>query len=175
MARGIVKGGLNDAGSNVKSIQSGYVSVNETTANVTISAVNLANSIVKITYTNQSAGDTAKNLSIQAKLTNSTNIQFTNGGIYSYPFQVYWEVIEFQNVKSIQKGDYAYTTSGSTTISSVNTSKAMLFFSFYSDSTNSSSNNLSYTVMGGYINSSSVSFYGETFNAYIHWQVVEFN
>jgi hypothetical protein len=128
--QGVVKGGLNDGGSNIKSKQSGKVLMNGGTKTVTISAVDLTKAIVRITYAPSSQSNPSANaVTVSGELTNATTITFTLNQTINN-ITVLWEVIEFNNVKSLQSGNWNNSLASSTlTVSSVNPSKSMLFYS----------------------------------------------
>ena len=162
--------------SNIKSIQRGSVSLTAASQTVTIAAVDTTKAIVRITYFN-SAGQQARGDLIQATLTNATTITLALN-YYSVAITVEWEVIEFNNVKSLQTGVLSGNAPPQTvTIASINPLKSMLFFSFNTNS--SSSNDVAYCKLNMYI-SGATSLYCNYANVtgevkLIAWQVVEFN
>jgi hypothetical protein len=168
---GLIGGG---GGSNIKSIQRGLV-IATNSVNVTISSVDLANSVLIISY--QGGGGTAvRNLKAMGKLTSSTNINFSLTTSAGY-VTVNWQVVEFNNVKSIQRGDVTLSAaSESVTINAVDWGKTMLLSSV---KLNSTGTDLTYLVTdGGIERLTNTSIRLNTGNASntgtAHWQVVEF-
>ena len=177
--RGIVKGGLNDGGSNIKSIQkiSTTITNGNTTKNVTINAVTATKSIVYLTFYKTAAAN-AQNIFISAEITSSTNIMLTrNDSNDTVAIECF--VVEFYNVKSKQTGSLslvANTASNTASISSVDTSKSLLFFSYY---TNYGSNIVGNCLCSGTItNATTLTFShintGAADIKYIKWQMIEF-
>lgn len=121
--------GLAGTYSNIKSIQRGtFAWGNFTTKNVSISPINLSNSIVMLSDTNYRGG--ACYYRCTANLTSSTNIEFKIIASMGSDVANYnWTVVEFNNVKSKQSGSVAITSTSKQTIAinSVNIYKSMLF------------------------------------------------
>ncbi len=175
--------------SNIKSIQRGTVQINNGgaspyTLSTTISSVDLDCSIVKIYVKSPSddSYDRCDRCSVKVYIDASTTLKFyldeatvSSGGYTPY---IAWEVIEFNNVKSLQKGTCSYTSSGSytdVTVSNFTTSKAILFFSFSSTST---SDELTDYMTAGYItDGTTVTFYGNSGagTKSIYYYLIEFN
>jgi hypothetical protein len=161
-------------GSNIKSIQRGTATISALTTNITITSVDLSKSIVIMT---QSLRENDARVSVTAKITTATNLQLVSNLVGSTNTFVSWEVIEFNNVKSLQKGLATFTGSAgfNTTITSVNLSKAMIV----------SSSRLSATA-SGHLHSctarlttqTNINFQGwssATDAQNVEWQVIEFN
>ena len=112
-------------GSSIKSIQRGSVAISSTSViNVPITSVDLTKSIVLFTHQVPTSTTDVSNTFVTAELTTSTNIAFTRGGTGNGG-TIKWEVIEYNNVKSVQSGSYLSTLASETkTITSVNTSKS---------------------------------------------------
>ena len=128
---------LGISGSNIKSVQRGTISMSSgTSATVTIAPVNVQSAIVKITYARISDGSNygASYESFTAILTNSTTITISRYSATSNILRISWEVIEFNNVKSLQviNTTFLSNTQTNVTIAPVNISKTMLFPSFAS-------------------------------------------
>lgn len=158
----------------IKSIQSGIAIINASTVNQPIAAVDTTKSIVVITY--GGALVTGQNISqylASAQITTSTNLQFTITGIAGQP-RVAWQVIEFYSVKSLQTGITAMPgTTLNVPISTVNLSKAALFFSF-KDSSGSSA--VEGPMCNGSLTTASQITFAQPLAAAksMYWQVVEF-
>lgn len=162
-------------GSNIKSIQRGTTTMTAVTMNVTITGINLNAAIVKIKVkhgTNAGGPDTVK-----AILTTTTNLALTIGCGSAESAVVNWEIIEFYNVKSIQQGTKTFTSGGSATqaITSVNTNKSYIEFSFTTSAYNPASDN--FFIGGELTNSTTLTFTSAdvTNTKTIAWQVIEFN
>lgn len=160
----VLKGhGIGIGGSNLKSpTQFGSTTIPSysATTTVSISAVDLTKSIVKIYYKNG-----ANTMGITAELTNPTTITLTRYSGYAEAITIYWEVYEFNNVKSLQKGTHSST--GTITVSNYNTSKSMLIWSYYSSGSND-------VAIMGKVNSTSIQVYIGYYTKTL-WQVIEFN
>lgn len=161
------------SGSNIKSIQRGTATMNSTTVNVAISAVDLTKAVVIVNFASLNANITDSEVSIKATLTSSTNLQLSNIVATYGIIVVSWTVIEFNNVKSLQSGSYTSTsTSDSITISSVNMAKSQLFYS----STSNNGNPSQYILLNCYLSNATtitISHYAAT--RVISWYLVEFN
>lgn len=176
--RGIVKGGLNDGGSNIKSIQRGMYNVTDTTTTIDISIANvdLTKSVPTISF-DASYGNQMADL-WKCELTSSTNLRITRIGLIATNIFVSWEVIEYNNVKSLQSGLCAANAYPfSVSISNIDTSKSKLFYSFTNSYNNSDTEQ--YCFVSGFIkNSTLIEFRGymANINQYnIQWYVIEFN
>lgn len=133
--RGIVKGGLNDGGgSNIKSIQYGDTSMSGSTLDIPISIVDLTKSIAIVSYT--SGTDAANTSSPMAQFPNAGILNISTAGISNSTIS--WRVIEFNNVKSLQKGSITLSATGNVpaTITAVNRSKSIVVGSFKTNDTN---------------------------------------
>lgn len=163
------------SGSSIKSIQRGETRMGTTPNNVPISAVNLAKAIAKISIKLPAGADSIANgIAVKARLTSSTNLELTMVDTTWQPY-VEWEVIEFNNVKSLQTGLTSIsTTSQTATIASVDTSKSIIFFSF--TTTDVTTTNADYLLSGKITNATTIIF--EQLNARtksVSWFVIEFN
>jgi hypothetical protein len=131
MARGNVFGGLNGGGgNNIKSIQRGRAQITTALKDITIAGVDLSKSIVILSQQGQT-NSTPRELMVMGELTSSTNLQLTTYA-YSSSFYVSWTVIEFKDIKSLQKGKTIVPsfTAVTATVSAVDLSKSILFYSF---------------------------------------------
>ncbi len=175
MAKGIVNGGLNGGGgSNIKSIQRGsHVLYNVIGQTITIGEVDLTKSIVKITVhadTISYAGPV--NRAVKAKLISSTGLNFSVNSAAPVNTYIEWEVIEFNNVKSIQKGDVALSANAlkSVTVSPIETSKSVLFISH----TSSTTDGVGYLVSGKVTSPTNIDLRCMSVSN-VYWQLIEFN
>lgn len=166
--------GIDGAGSNIKSIQRGVVTFSTTIPiNITISSVNFASSIVILTFDTGTNIGYADKVLVKGKLTSGTNLELTKYTAQTdYP-TVYWQVIEFQNIKSLQQGEFIYSSGNTVTISAVNTAKSVLFFSYSSSNSTDSGSNAMF-CSGGITSPTQLIFNGKVW-LYIDWYVVEFN
>jgi hypothetical protein len=163
-------------GSNIKSSQRGELTLGAltTTTDVTISTVDLTKSIVKISV--QSPNNVNLNQwTCYATLTSPTNLQFVIPTASGTTGLVSWEVIEFNNVKSLQSGLTSMTSlTMNVTISAVNLNKSILFFSNNSNATLIATH---YFTLEGLLTASTNIKFSTLFANVItaKWYVIEFN
>jgi hypothetical protein len=175
--------GVAGSRSNVKSLQRGTATFGSsaTTVTATISAVDLTKAIVRISgiWTNNSGSTSYSAGKSLAKvvLTNATTVTITIGVASAYAPTVQWEVVEFNNVKSLQSGTLAISAYGlegmSLVISSVTANKVMAFASGSStDDTTvfSKIRDLSCAV----VDSTHITITTPVAES-VNWQVIEFN
>lgn len=165
----------------IKEIQRGVASFPKlkgaTSVNVSISEVDLSCAILKLEY--QPNQHTSPNkLCIMGKLTSSTQFNVSrDAGDFQPIDAIYWEVIEFENVKSIQRGDVVLPSASPQSLQTVNISeidpvKSLIFASF---KTNEIQVVPSEAMMGYRIyNSTSIQFTRQNGEKTAHWQVIEF-
>ena len=168
----LIEHGIGVGGNNVKSVQRGNTKIGRvSTLNIAISEVDLTKAIVKISPMAYSGNS---NLTcVKAVLTSSTNLQLTidtAAGSNVGESQLSWEVIEFNNVKSLQKGLKSVTgLNNPQAISEVDPTKSILFYSY-------STKRSQETNVNGYLNSSTqlmFSAWGSEIHS-VAWQVIEF-
>ncbi len=127
---GVVGDGKVSAISNIKSIQNGSVAIvtPNAVATVTITSVNPNNAVV---ICSADGGLYPADNMYTAELTNATTITLTRGNGGSYNGNISWQVIEFNNVKSLQRGLSTVNvgTEVLVAISSVNLAKSMIIAS----------------------------------------------
>jgi len=166
-------------GSNIKSVQSGEVTISNgtDTQNVTIAPIDVTKSIVLV-CTSPGTSSTPGALLIKAKMATATNLELKRYSTAN-AVVVSWQVVEFNNVKSKQSGylviDNAHLTS-TVAISAVDTNKYMLLISFGCDRIENY--NQFMVVEYRLTNSTTIDFrhfHGNLANHYIEWQVIEFN
>lgn len=174
MAKGIVSGGLNGGGgSNIKSIQRGTYAYVGTSKDITINSVDINKSIVLLSFQGDGANQASYSL-VLGKLTSSTILNLSSissGGT----FNVTWQVIEFDNIKSLQKGEVIQTNgvAAQVTISAVDVSKSIIFCSFKNSSTSTiiPAGRAEYSIL----NNTTIQFLnGTTGTKTFYWYVVEF-
>lgn len=162
-------------GSNIKSIQKGTFSINSASPyTVSIAAVDMTKSILLFNHTNKNG--VGGNEIVMGKILNSTQLEFTcyTTNVYA---DVSWTVIEFNNVKSIQRGDITTTTgSFSQAITAVDLNKSILIVS---SKYNMASISMQAMYLMSYFSSATAIaggvFSGSGVTIMIHYQVVEFN
>lgn len=162
-------------GSNIKSIQSGTAAPTATSQTITISAIDMTKSIVKMT-SNAGTGSNLSALMPKIVITNSTTLTITFQSTPPTTY-LYWEVIEFNNVKSLQSGvtAIAASTSPNITISSINLSKSTLFFSA-DDGVTANTNYIEAAIMGKLLDTTTLNFSQSSSVARnAAWYVIEFN
>jgi hypothetical protein len=163
------------------STQNGYADLaNTTSKNITISSVDLSKTIVIISIKGGSTFAAAEGC-IMAKLTSTTVLNLSRSG-YSVAATptIYWTVIEFKNIKSLQKGEVSYFDSDpiqkSITVSAVNTKAYMAFVTFKRDK---NTQGLLYQGQTGIqlLNSTTIQIMRDSSgdNASAYWYLIEFN
>jgi len=164
-------------GGGVKSIQHGLLSMVGTSANVTITAVDTTKAIIIFSsYNSDVTSMTADKYVVRASITSSTNINFVVQTAASLNTQIAWTVVEFNNVKSLQKG--SFTQQGgidiTKSISQVDINKSLLFYSF---TTKSTFTNILQILSRAYIeDDTTLSFsFITSFDVTCNWQLIEFN
>lgn len=176
MAKGVVHGGLNSIGSNIKSVQTITTTLVNKEMIIPIQNVNSANSIVIVTVLSANSSVPIHTILITADLADD-NITARRG--YSAPsgVDVSFQVVEFHGVKKIQKGsvtfpEYSYTQD--VQINEVNTSKSIVFSNCL---TSSSANQAPDGLCGSFLVDSSTLRIRKQSGALftVNWQVVEFN
>lgn len=166
-------------GSIIKKVQTGYVdndnffsSGTDTTKDITIESINPDNSLVLIDLFFVPDAQ-AKYGSLAVDIIDSTTIRFYRNTATSLKYFLRWQVIEFNNVKSKQKGAaFASALGTSVTISPINPSKSIIA----SSSTNGSNGTtVSYFSAYSRIESNdSIVVTGHTSSA-VYYQILEFN
>jgi hypothetical protein len=123
-------------GAAIKSLQTGDVSLSgKTSLDIPISNVDVNNSIVLITLKIKGTGSSAYYYSPIAKLTSPTNLRLERGGDNSsrYPI-VFWQVVEFEGLKSLQTGTVDASINNNTVedvpISNVNVNSTIVLVTF---------------------------------------------
>ena len=164
-------------GGGIKSIQHGLLSMAGTSANVTITEVDTTKAIIIFSsYNSDVTSMTADKSVVRASITSSTNINFVAQTAASLNSQIAWTVVEFNNVKLLQKGTFTQAGGVGITksISQVNVNKSLLFYSFTTESTDT---NILQILSRAYIeDSTTLSFSFPTgSNVTCNWQLVEFN
>jgi hypothetical protein len=158
-------------GSNIKSVQRGIVTISVLNTNVTITTVDLSKSVLKFTSRAVQSPLDPSRIGVRGKLSSQTNINFTTESS-SPGTQVYWEVVEFNNVKSIQRGDVSNLASNAQTISTVNQQKSIIF---HSNTLKTTTQDASLVFTASNItNSTQINLFSIP-NCDWHWQVIEFN
>jgi hypothetical protein len=158
-------------GSNIKSIQRGNFSIDSftLTANIPITSVDPNKSVVRILFNNASTN--ASQIQLTGELTSATNVLLTKNSTGTAS-SVDWEVIEFNNVKSMQKG-FATITSGSqnVSISPIVLAKTLIFSSIRTAATNITLPTVNSFIASG---TTTIRHKGYTTGT-AYYQVVEFN
>ena len=168
-------------GSNIKSIQSGRLLMTATSHNIAIASVDLSKSIVIVNFSSSEASvSDAQYLFTKGKLTSATNLNLTRY-FADTNTTVYWQVIEFNNVKSLQTGELTlpFNTGSLDNLINVNNytpNKAAVFIS-YTQNVNGS--NLA-GLFGVYVEKYSATQINIArkhlyFTGTVYWQLIEFN
>lgn len=154
-------------GSNIKSIQRGNTVVTALTGDITISTVDLNKSIIKLRPDGGStSASPGTNFTWSVVFLNANTIRITRTANSSHT-TVYWEVIEYINVKSKQTG--SRTGSGTVAVSSINPNKSILEISWNSTNADYTALNSGYEIT----NATTLTIAGLSLNA-CQWQLIEF-
>lgn len=168
-------------GSNIKSIQRGVATFSATDVTKTIpnNGVDLSRAIVIIEWTHTNTPGYCYYGGISGKLNSATELLLSRWATVSgtrSTIEVAWQVIEFNNVKSLQKGTLTTVYDGtaySAVINSIDTTKSILFYSY---TNNTGNTNFYGEHLEGYIANATTLNFNQIFNAKtIEWQVIEFN
>lgn len=163
-------------GSNIKSIQRGSKIMTSNSNTVTISSIDLTKAIPKITLIGKGGTSNPAACYVSAKITDETTLTLEMGGWdTTYAPTVEWEVVEFNNVKSLQKGSQAISAATTNvTITSINMLKSTLFYSY--KTTSATLSNMSAAMGGGRINTATQLTFTQlnTDDKTIEWYVIEF-
>ena len=156
-------------GSFITNIQHGVSLVG--TNVITISEVDL-NKRVILAYMGLGGASNSVDFFLRAKFISSTQVDFGRFGSTSSA-KIYWQVIEFEDVASLQSGQNDVTNQTDITITSVDTSKSMAFMTFAALD-GGSANSVGYAG-GGLINGTTLRIDGNTTLKSVQWYVAEFN
>ena len=172
--------GLIGGGSNIKSIQSGVFTMSAISNDIPISPIDITKSIIIISVINPFATSPNKML-VQGQIISTTAIRIGTkiDATASYYPTVNWQVIEFENVKSLQKGDYFPSPVGSEVaiaVSNININKSLLIVTWkHSSTTTSGSAVRAFSLGTRIIDETSIGFNANLSGTYTHWQLIEFN
>ena len=167
-------------GAVIKSVQRGSATIvaGQISAVVTVSQIDVSKSFIKI-YLNASQVGTEYmyNVTPLAEITDSVTLTFSrvSGSVASPSVNIYWELVEFDLGVSIQRG--MASTSNDTldvTISTIDPSKSMVFFSMKS---RSSSQNITSAHVCFISNSNSIRFLAPIAPSApvdFNWQVISY-
>lgn len=166
-------------GAAIKSVQrgSGTIALGESTTTITISSIDTTKSYVKVVYNPSYTGtETHDNVNTSIRITSSTQItvqRFSSSAAQSVNFN--WELVEFTSGVTVQSGlTSTNSLSVGAVISSVDTSKTQLFYSF---SGGGNSAILSNIYRGAITSSTAITFNipnALTDSTTIRWQVVTY-
>jgi len=160
-------------GSNMKPIQrvsSTFTHLGPTTLNLTIPAVNMTKTIVTVSRQSYAYGERS---CIKAKLTSPTNIEVSRvSNENANPFVI--SVLEFINVKSLQRADYTLSVTGPVEIavSPIDPSKSILFISH--SHTSGLNSDESEVIQADILTASTIGLHIQLAIANVHWQLIEF-
>ncbi|GIO63585.1 hypothetical protein [Paenibacillus cineris] len=160
----------------VKSVQNGAVSLTSTSQNITIGNVDKSKSIVLVNVVYDVNASPQDNL-VAAKLVSNTTLNLSRY-TSTVTITVYWQVVEFESVKSLQTGDSTFTatTENTVAISPVNMSKSLIICTMKMWTSNTSIQNFS--LVYRFKSSTSIGLTGgvsTVTDKVFSWQVVEFN
>tara|TARA_Y100000310_G_C20704329_1_gene833669 strand:- start:37697 stop:38788 length:1092 start_codon:yes stop_codon:yes gene_type:complete len=145
--------------------------------NITISSVNLSRTWVRITYRSTSTGAEIESVLTVAHLTSSTNLRLERGGT-SKACTIEWAVYEFDDSVNVYRGSFTQSAvTVNTSVTSVNTAKAISECTFMTTSVPTATQQISYTMLRDRLTSSTnlrTNLGIADANSTVHWQVIEF-
>lgn len=164
----------------VKSVQNGVTVLDSSSKNVVISSVDVNKSLIIFTVKNNNSSNDARAIKVKGKIMDSTTINFSI--VVAGDTNVSWQVIEFDNVKSLQKGDLSLPFNSGTgpndiTVSNYNPSKSILLIS-YTSLTYGTLDTNKLELLAEKINNTTIRITrtGSTLCGFdVHWQLIEFN
>ncbi|OFV69246.1 hypothetical protein ACWI_32900 [Acetobacterium wieringae] len=164
-------------GSNIKSIQNGVSSMGTGVGyiDVTISAIDITKTVVIVTDGYETSGNYPYDgyCKMIAWAINSTTIRIVRGVTNANVNNINWQVIEFNNVKSLQTGGMSlYVSNGDLTVNQYDPAKSILIYSYNLSTTTNSD----YTVSLFKNGSNKIGY--KSFSSYsvsVRWQLIEFN
>lgn len=167
--------GQGGGGSNIKSLQhiSSNLSSSLEIGTITISAVDITKTIIKPVFPPSTI---ARGSSISFKFLDSTTIQWQRDQSGTVQ-PIVIDVVEFNNVKSLQRSEISLSTSDVTldvTIAAVDTSKTLVFSSLRSTATNNDALSFMYSVSLKNANAVNITRQPQSFIAYVNIEVIEF-
>lgn len=157
--------------SNIKSIQRGIATlISRAILDVAISSVDLTKAVVIISVV--ANGATATTCCCKASFSSETVLQLRT--YEKANLTVYWTVVEFSNIKSLQQGAIdSLTSTTNISITSVDINKSLVFASWYSSVAVSSAG---YSMVGYNLTSpTNLKFECSASSFFAYWFVVEFN
>lgn len=172
---------IDSLGGGIKSVQSGVKNIlasDPATIDIDINTVDLSKTIIKINYSvniTYSGSNEIRALSLGAFLFSREKIRLIRNRTPTI-LKVYWEVIEFEKVKSLQTGVTTIADeNGSININFVDKSKAFIFFSNTATSSSKTSSHELFTMLSINTNTSlSYDQYSATEKT-LYWTVIEFD
>src|SRR5690625_525750 len=178
MGIGVGMGGV------IKSIQRGVANWSNTnfTNDISISAIEANNSIINVYLAPASINTVieAREITTSGIILDNETIRLErerNTNVSSSTYQIYWEVIEFERVKSKQEGTQTTATSAqfTITISSVDITKSTIYFN-----ARSAGREVGHSGAGPYVhamqltNSTTITCRPAAGDKTINWQDIEF-
>lgn len=158
----------------IKSIQRGIVNftANAYTMDIPISPVDLNVAVVRIVPYIRWPSTNATIYHVKAKLIDNTTLRLERQNYTSSDHFITYNIIEFNGVKSLQKGDFTLaSTTDTVTISAVDISKSLVFNSY-----KSSNSTLGNSWVSADLDNSTTIRFNCTSGSVMdnHWQVIEF-
>jgi hypothetical protein len=176
MYDGSVGSGKVSGATSIKSTQRGtYVfSTTEVTKDIAITVIDTSKSIILVTSNNPNGtvNTYVQSYSASGEILNAITIRLERGGIAeSTTTRVNWQVIEFNNVKSLQRGITSSPTSQPITM--VDVSKSMFIYSTSSENTGT----LYYYLAcdSWLVDSTHICTNQKGNSCKVKWQLIEFN
>lgn len=160
-------------GNNIKSIQRGTTTITKIPTDITINAVKPENCIILLSYKRNAYIETHV-LLFHGEIVNANTLRILNS-YTSADEIVSWQVIEFDKIKSSQKGVVNATTmTASVTITSINPAKSLLIFDH---TTTYATTELRYVFVEGHIENSTTLSFSQTIDMQrnIYYNIIEFD
>lgn len=174
------KGNRAGGGSVIKSIQRGEVTFTGSETNdridLMISSVDIDSTIVLI-HTLEAGSAILFQSTCDAVLTTDTSLRLQRSSSASVSLTIMYEVIEFENLKSFQKGSVSNIYPGTDTINinEVNQDKCMIFQNSYYYGTTSVSSHISKGIVIEFISNTQLFLNVASNRHSLQWFVVEFS
>jgi hypothetical protein len=157
--------------SNIKSIQRGSVSLSGTSITVNINPVNTANAIILLSI--KPGGDFSYEF-YKPAFVNGSSFTITSDFLGA-ACVIKWQVIEFNNVKSLQTGDTTISTANTAqtvTVNSVDPTKAILFAHVHGSNNMNADSGIMWNAE--LTNATTITLLSGFTNVKIAWQLIEF-
>lgn len=162
--------------SSIKSIQRGTVTLNANAIAVSLAPIVMSNAIVVIHQRHVNNGNPANRNIVAAQIVTNTQLSlYVSAYDANYAPTVTWEVIEFNNVKSVQRGNVSVpdATTTNVSIAEVNLAKSFVYCTLISEATAQDYSNYALATCA-LTSATNLQFYSQAGINKAYWQVIEF-